>query len=72
MSLITHRVRININGKKIRYMYIKKIHLIINIENEIDATFSLLIFIIVYLMKNYGELIGIIVPSLMHQATSNQ
>lgn len=36
-----------------------------------DATFSLLIFIIVYLMKNYGELIGIIVPSLMHQATSN-
>lgn len=70
MSLITHRVRININGKKIRY--IKKIHLIINIENEIDATFSLLIFIIVYLMKNYGELIGIIVPSLMHQATSNQ
>lgn len=50
----------------------KKIHLIINIENEIDAKFSLLIFIIVYLMKNYGELIGIIVPSLMHQATSNQ
>lgn len=68
MSFITHRVRINIYGEKIY----KKIHLIINIENEIDATFSLLIFIIVYLMKNYGELIGIIVPSLMHQATSNQ
>lgn len=46
--------------------------MIINIENEIDATFSLLIFIIVYLMKNYGELIGIIVPSLMHQLSYKQ